>query len=171
MDEALTIAKNAEQNWSQTSVQQRADLLMAIARGMRKHRKDLIGAMVADTGKTVVEADVEISEAIDFANYYAFNILEWANLSDIKWRSKGTILVTPPWNFPCSIPAGGILAALATGNCVIFKPAPESVLVGWELVKIFWEAGVSPNVLQFIHCQDEPGEVRLFKILASRQLF
>lgn len=156
IDEALNIAQKAEKAWSQTSVKQRSDLLMAIAVGLRKHRKDLIGVMVADTGKTVVEADVEISEAIDFANYYAINILEWSRLSDIHWRPKGTILVAPPWNFPCSIPSGGILAALATGNCVIFKPPPESVLVGWELAKIFWEAGVNSNVLQFINCEDEP---------------
>jgi RHH-type proline utilization regulon transcriptional repressor/proline dehydrogenase/delta 1-pyrroline-5-carboxylate dehydrogenase len=156
LNEALNCAKKAEQNWSQTSIQQRAELLHKIAQGFRKHRKDLIGAMVADTGKTVVEADVEISEAIDFANYYAVNLQEWSRLTDIQWRSKGTILVAPPWNFPCSIPSGGILAALVTGNCVLFKPPPESVLVGWELVKIFWEAGVSQNVLQFINCKDEP---------------
>lgn len=156
VDEALNIAKKTEETWSQTPFRERAELLMDIAKKLRKHRKDLIGAMVADTAKTIVEADVEVSEAIDFANYYAFNILEWNRLNDIRWRSKGTVLVAPPWNFPCSIPSGGILAALAAGNCVIFKPAPESVLVGWELVKIFWESGVSPDILQFINCEDEP---------------
>lgn len=154
--EALQVSQNAQKNWTQIGPEERAHLLFQIAQGFRKHRKDLIGAMIADTGKTVFEADVEISEAIDFADYYAFNIQEWFRLTDISWKPKGTILVAPPWNFPCSIPSGGILAALAAGNCVIFKPAPEAVLVGWELVKIFWEAGISQSVLQFINCQDEP---------------
>ena len=43
----------------------------------------------------------------------------------------GVVVVAPPWNFPLSIPAGGVLAALAAGNAVILKPAPEAVLVGW----------------------------------------
>jgi RHH-type transcriptional regulator, proline utilization regulon repressor / proline dehydrogenase / delta 1-pyrroline-5-carboxylate dehydrogenase len=163
VDEALETAKRVEKSWASTSIEERAHLLAKIAQGLKKHRDDLIGAMVADTGKTVFEADVEISEAIDFANYYRQSLLEWSRFPDVQWSSKGTVVVTPPWNFPCSIPAGGILASLTTGNAVIFKPAPESVLVGWELAKIFWEAGVSKEVLQFITCEDEPAGSKLIQ--------
>jgi RHH-type transcriptional regulator, proline utilization regulon repressor / proline dehydrogenase / delta 1-pyrroline-5-carboxylate dehydrogenase len=156
VDEALKVAKEAEKKWQYTSVKERSELLAKVAQGMRSKRGNLIGAMVADTGKTVPEADVEVSEAIDFAEYYRRNVEELQYLEDIEWKAKGTVLVAPPWNFPCSIPAGGILAALATGNCVLFKPAAESVLVGWELVQIFWEAGISQDVLQFITCEDDP---------------
>lgn len=153
---ALETAKKNEEKWSQTSLQERIHLLANIANELRRHRADLIGVMVADTGKTVMEADVEISEAIDFADYYRTNIEEWHHLPDVEWKAKGTILIAPPWNFPCSIPVGGILAALATGNCVIFKPATEAILVGWHLAQIFWKAGISRKVLQFITCEDEP---------------
>lgn len=156
VEEALQTAKRVEKNCAETSVENRAHLLAKVAQGLKKHRGDLIGAMVADTGKTVQEADVEISEAIDFASYYRQSLLEWLKLPDVAWIPKGTVVVTPPWNFPCSISAGGILAALACGNAIIFKPASEAVLVGWELAKIFWEAGVSQEVLQFITCEDEP---------------
>lgn len=163
IDEALNIAQKAQSHWAQTSVQQRAALLMEVANGLERQRADLIGAMAADTGKTISEADVEISEAIDFARYYALNIQEWSSLTDIKWQAKGTVLVAPPWNFPCSIPVGGITAALAAGNCVLFKPAPESVLVGWILAQICWQAGVNKDVLQFINCDDEPVGSRLIQ--------
>lgn len=153
---AIETAKKAEMHWAQTSLKERMELLARISIELRRHRADLIGAMVADTGKVVSEGDVEVSEAIDFANYYRLNLKEWNLLRDIHWKPKGTILVAPPWNFPCSIPAGGILAALATGNCVIFKPAPESILVGWHLVQLFWKAGISREVLQFITCEDDP---------------
>lgn len=153
---AISAAKSAEREWSQTSALERSKLLSAIANEMRLQRGNLIGAMVADTGKTVTEADVEVSEAIDFADYYALNIEEWNRLPDVEWRPKGSVLVTPPWNFPCSISAGGILAALATGNCVIFKPPSEAILVAWCLAEIFWKAGVSRRVLQFITCEDNP---------------
>lgn len=163
IDKSLATAKAAELTWSQLSIKERSDLLGRIAVKLRKSRSELIGAMIADTGKTIQEADIEVSEAIDFADYYRFNSEEWASLIDIQWKPKGTILVAPPWNFPCSIPAGGILASLATGNCVIFKPASESVLVGWILVQLFWEAGISPHVLQFMTCEDEPIGSQLVK--------
>lgn len=160
---ALETAKKAEASWAAVSIKERSHLLAVVAQKMREQRGELIGAMIADTGKTVNEADVEISEAIDFAEYYRRNVEELHNLVDIEWRPKGTVLVAPPWNFPCSIPAGGILAALATGNCVIFKPPSESVLVGWILAQIFWEAGVSKEVLQFLTCQDDPVGSELVK--------
>lgn len=156
IDLALTCAKEAEHRWSSTSVEERFDLLGRIAEGLMQKRGDLIGAMAADTGKPLQEADIEVSEAIDFANYYRYNLLEWSRLPGMQWRSKGTILVAPPWNFPCSIPSGGILASLAAGNCVLFKPAPEATLTGWHLAQIFWQAGISKQVLQFIPCEENP---------------
>src|SRR5262249_4616822 len=97
-----------------------------------------------------------VSEAVDFAEYYRRHAEQVNYWQDIRWHSKGTVLVAPPWNFPCSIAAGGIIAALVTGNCVLFKPAPEAVLVGWQLAQSFWNAGISKEVLQFIPCLDEP---------------
>ena len=67
----------------------------------------------------------------------------------------GVVVVTPPWNFPLSIPAGGVLAALAAGNAVVLKPAPEAVLVGWWLATCLWDAGVPREVLQFLPCPDD----------------
>jgi RHH-type transcriptional regulator, proline utilization regulon repressor / proline dehydrogenase / delta 1-pyrroline-5-carboxylate dehydrogenase len=64
-------------------------------------------------------------------------------------------VVAPPWNFPLSIPAGGVLAALAAGNAVLLKPALEAVLVGWCLVQALWAAGVPRQILQFVPCPDD----------------
>ncbi len=153
---ALDTAFQAHLQYRDSSFEERSALLVNVAQKLRQRRGALIGAMIADTGKTIFEGDVEVSEAIDMAEYYSLNLLLWASLGDLEWHSKGVVLVAPPWNFPCSIPAGGILAALAGGNSVIFKPAPEAVLVGWTLVQAFWEAGVSPEVLQFFNCLDEP---------------
>ncbi len=156
VDGAIRFAKEKETQWRASTIQERCSLLSAIAHKMREKRADLIGVMMADGGKTVIEADVEISEAIDFAEYYSRSLRELHTYSDIEWKPRGTILITPPWNFPISIPAGGILAALATGNCVLFKPAPEAVLSGYFLAKLLYEAGVSKDVLQFFQCVDDP---------------
>jgi RHH-type proline utilization regulon transcriptional repressor/proline dehydrogenase/delta 1-pyrroline-5-carboxylate dehydrogenase len=71
------------------------------------------------------------------------------------------VLVTPPWNFPIAIPAGGVLAALMAGNAVILKPAPETVLAAWVLAGLLWDAGVPRQVFQFLPTADEPVGSRL----------
>lgn len=163
LEKTLQASAKAFAEWSKKTVKERSNLLAEIAHELRCSRADLIGAMVADTGKTIPEADVEVSEAIDFAEYYRRNLEEITSLKDVQWTPKGIVLVAPPWNFPCSIPAGGILAALAAGNCVIFKPASEAVLVGWQLVQTLWKAGISKEVLQFFTCEDDPVGSQLVK--------
>ena len=156
IDKALVCAKENEERWAHSSLEKRTHLLAKAAAKMREKRGDLIGVMVSDGGKTILEADPEVSEAIDFAEYYWRSMQEMSQFADVTHKPKGTVLVTPPWNFPISIPAGGILAALVTGNCVLFKPAPEAVLSGWVLVNILWEAGIPKEILQFINCVDDP---------------
>lgn len=146
---ALSTAVAAQPSWEARGVAERGELLRRAASVIAKQRGETIGAMLLDAGKNIREADVEISEAIDFANYYSFS------LDDAGWRdgtigkSAGVVVVTPPWNFPYAIPAGGVLAALMAGNSVILKPARESVLVSWMLVQQLWEAGIPHDVLQF----------------------
>lgn len=163
IDEALDVAKTHVAYWSRKKVEARCEHLAAAARIMREKRGELIGVMMRDGGKTFVEGEPEVSEAIDFAEYYLRSMKKIDGCQDIHWKSKGVILVAPPWNFPISIPAGGLCAALVTGNCVIFKPAPEAVLSGWALVNIFWEAGVPKEILQFVNCVDEPVGSNLIK--------
>ena len=163
LEEALDTASKAHETWKKTSLEYRLDILSKVGRLMKISRGDLMGVMMADTAKIISEADVEISEAIDFVDYYSHNIADIMRLSDIQWNAKGPVLITPPWNFPCSIPVGGIVAALAAGNSVIFKPAPEAVWVGWMVAQIFWEAGIGKDVLQFVNCQDKPYGSQLIK--------
>jgi RHH-type transcriptional regulator, proline utilization regulon repressor / proline dehydrogenase / delta 1-pyrroline-5-carboxylate dehydrogenase len=154
-DKAITCAAQQANAWGDQPFDARSHLLGKVAKLFRERRADLIGAMMLDGAKTAQEADPEVSEAIDFLEYYRKTWTEQLELGDIKWSPKGTILVTPPWNFPCSIPVSGIAAALTTGNSVLFKPAPEAVLVGWHVAKAFWDAGISKEVLQFIPCPDD----------------
>jgi len=114
--------------------------------------EESIAIMSRDAGKTVAEADPEISEAIDFANYYALSAIS-LNLEK-ESSPVGVVVVVPPWNFPYAIPTGGICAALAAGNTVIFKSAPETVATSWHLVNQLWKAGVPKNVLQFVSTED-----------------
>ncbi len=156
VDRALDAARAARTAWGARSASERRARLEACADELERRRGDLIGAMILDGAKTVTEADAEVSEAVDFARYYARELVEMTSqLADCVMAPLGVVVVTPPWNFPLSIPAGGTLAALAAGNAVILKPAPEAVLVGWWLARCLWQAGIPRDVLQFLPCPDD----------------
>jgi RHH-type transcriptional regulator, proline utilization regulon repressor / proline dehydrogenase / delta 1-pyrroline-5-carboxylate dehydrogenase len=155
VDRALSVAVQAQGEWGARSLDERRTILLRCAAELAHRRGDLIGAMVLDGAKTVTEADPEVSEVIDFARYYAHSLALGDELAGCQPEPLGVVVVTPPWNFPLSIPAGGVLAALMAGNPVIFKPAPEAVLVGWELAQALWAAGVPYEALQFLPCPDD----------------
>ena len=158
IDRALDVAQGAKTTWANTPISTRQAVLVASAEHLARYRADLIGVMMLDGGKRATEADTEVSEAIDFANYYArsLDIADTA-LADCTFEPFGVVLVTPPWNFPLAIPCGGVLAAVMAGNVVLLKPAPEAVLVGWKMCQVLWEAGIPREVLQFVPTTDDAG--------------
>ena len=152
---ALDAARGAQAAWAARAAAERRGLIDSVARVLARRRGDLIGAMIVDSAKTVTEADPEVSEAIDFARYYARAIGAGDTVDGGRMEPLGVVVVAPPWNFPLSIPAGGVLAALAAGNAVLLKPAPEAVLVGWHLATALWDAGIPRALLQFVPCPDD----------------
>jgi RHH-type proline utilization regulon transcriptional repressor/proline dehydrogenase/delta 1-pyrroline-5-carboxylate dehydrogenase len=152
---AVAIAKADPLGWRLKSFKDRHQILSKVAMEIRHARGDLMGAAAANTGKVFPESDVEVSEAVDFAEYYPHSAKAFADIESIRCRSKGVGVVISPWNFPIAIPCGGIAASLAAGNTVIFKPSSDAVLVAWELCQCFWRAGVSKQVLQFLPCSGE----------------
>jgi len=149
---AVECAAEDADGWRSMPVEQRFELLGRVAQELRIARGDLIGAALADGGKTPMESDPEISEAIDFLEFYRDTARWWQQMPTLKAQPKGVVVVVPPWNFPVAIPCGGVAAALAAGNTVIIKPASDAVLVAWEMCQCFWRAGVSRKALQFLPC-------------------
>ena len=152
---ALDAARPAQAAWAARTEAERRRAVDTAATVIARRRGELIGAMIVDGAKTVAEADPEVSEAIDFARYYARAIGATHAMDGCRLEPLGVVLVAPPWNFPLSIPAGGVLAALAAGNAVLLKPAPEAVLVGWHLATALWDSGVPQSILQFVPCPDD----------------
>ena len=149
---AVESARSDPSGWREKSVEERSLLLAAVAQELRLARADLMGAALADGGKTLRESDPEVSEAIDFCEYYRRSAVELSRVVGLESEAKGVVVVVPPWNFPIAIPCGGVAAALAAGNTVILKPSSDTVLVAWELCQAFWRAGVSRQALQFLPC-------------------
>jgi RHH-type proline utilization regulon transcriptional repressor/proline dehydrogenase/delta 1-pyrroline-5-carboxylate dehydrogenase len=152
IEKAVTTAGNDPDGWRRKTHKQRHRILSKVALELRKARGDLIGAAAANTGKVFTESDVEVSEAVDFAEYYPYSAAAFFDIDHLQCRGRGVGVVISPWNFPIAIPCGGIAAALAAGNTVIFKPSSEAVLAAWEVCQCFWRAGIPRSVLQFVPC-------------------
>ncbi|CAL4860901.1 bifunctional proline dehydrogenase/L-glutamate gamma-semialdehyde dehydrogenase [Microbacterium sp. MM2322] len=131
---------SAADAWGSLPAADRADVLLRAARALEARRGELIEVAASETGKTLAEADVEVSEAVDFARYYAATARELDSVSGAVFVPARLTVVTPPWNFPVAIPAGGALAALAAGSGVVFKPAPQARRCAAVVAEAIWEA-------------------------------
>ncbi len=157
VDGVVATALSAQSDWGARSTRERAAILREAARALQERRGPLLTVMAAEGGKTVQEADPEISEAIDFARYYAdraVDLGEGLSADGARFTPDRVVLVTPPWNFPIAIPLGGVLAALAAGAAVIIKPAHATVGCVEVGVAALHFAGVPASALQVVRVAD-----------------
>lgn len=147
--QALEVAKNSQ--FTQKSHDEIYQILAKSAELMRERRGDLIGLAALEVGKTFLELDPEVSEAIDFIEFYPHSLetLKKQN-PKVKFTPKGIGVTIAPWNFPIGISAGTVAAPLAAGNVVIYKPSSLSTLTGYKLCKCFWDAGIPKDALIFL---------------------
>ena len=150
VEQIVKIAAADPGHWRDTTIEERHKIMYDAANRLGNMRGDLIGCMCAITGKTVTEGDVEVSEGIDYCRFYTTSMKKFYALDDVDIKAKGTVLVISPWNFPCAIPCGGVVAGLASGNTVILKPASVAAPVAWLFAKAFWDAGVPKEALQVV---------------------
>ncbi len=161
VDEAVACARRDPDGWRARPVAERAEVLRGAAQVLRERRAELMGIALAEAGKILGESDAEVSEAVDFCEFYARSAEAIAELPGLRAAGRGVVAVVPPWNFPIAIPCGGVAAALAAGNTVILKPAPEAVATAWLLCECFWSAGVPRTVLQFVYGENDDAATRL----------
>ena len=152
LEKAVSVAKEDKDGWRDLSHTQRHEALKKVAINVRKRRDDLIGVAAAELGKVFTETDVEVSEAVDFLEFYPYSVQYFEQYKNLEFKGRGVGLVVPPWNFPVAIPLGGVAAILASGNTAIIKPASIAALTAYEMCKCFWDAGISKNTLQFVPC-------------------
>ncbi len=160
IDAEMRTVRSALPAWAARSAEERRFVLHAVAAELGRRRGDLVNAMVHEGNKTIAQADIEIAEAIDFARWYGDRALDLQH-HDAEGRPSavftplGVIAVIPPWNFPVAIPTGGVLSALAAGNGVVFKPAPEVPRCAEIVAECCWAAGVPRDVLRFVRTHDD----------------
>ncbi|MGM7678488.1 proline dehydrogenase family protein [Microbacterium sp. A94] len=154
LEQTITRTRSAAQAWGARPAAERAETLIRAAAALESRRAELIEVAASETGKVLSEADTEVSEAVDFARYYAAKARELDSVAGAGFVPSRVTVVTPPWNFPLAIPAGGVLAALAAGSGVIFKPAPEARRCAAVVAEALWEAGVPRDVLSLVDIEE-----------------
>lgn len=150
LDQVLAEAKAAGREWGALSGDERARILHRVGEAIEERRAEFLEVMAAEAGKTLDQGDPEVSEAIDFAHYYAELARELDHVDGARFTPAAVTLVTPPWNFPVAIPAGGVLAALAAGSAVVLKPAKLTARCGALIAETLWAAGVPADVLRLV---------------------
>ncbi|MEM9444044.1 MAG: proline dehydrogenase family protein [Verrucomicrobiota bacterium] len=159
-DKAISTAKNYFPTWSRRSPLQRIKILRRAAELMRQDVYKLAAWEVLEVGKQWSQAYADITEAIDFLEYYSNEMLRLAKVqehnlvpgetNDYQYYPLGVCAVIAPWNFPIAISCGMTAAALATGNTVVFKPSERSPITAYLLVKYLYAAGIPKEALHFV---------------------
>lgn len=168
-EELLAGLAGASASWRERGYEERAAILHRVGDVLSCRRGELIEVAASEAGKTIDQADPEVSEAIDFCHHYATMSLRLADEKEMvgsRLEPVEVTVVASPWNFPLAIPTGGVAAALATGSAVVLKPAPPARRCAAEFVRAFHDAGVPEEVLALAAVED--GEVSRQLIVSER---
>ena len=157
--DAISAAQDAFQTWSDTPPRKRASYLLDVAEIARKRIYELVAWQILEAGKQWKQAYNDVTEAIDFLEYYAREMVYLASprylghapgeINEYFYQPKGVAVVIAPWNFPLAISCGMCAAAIVTGNCVLYKPSNQTPVIGYTLLQILQEANLPPGVFNF----------------------
>jgi len=157
---AMDAGRSAFASWSRVEPAERAELLFKAAGIIRRRKLELAAWMVYEVGKSWIEADAGVAEAIDFLEFYGREMLRLAGpqpltpfpgeANELVYIPLGTGAVIPPWNFPCAILAGMTSASFVAGNTVVLKPSSDAPATGYRFMEVIEAAGIPAGVVNYI---------------------
>jgi 1-pyrroline-5-carboxylate dehydrogenase len=159
VEPAVNAALKAFATWKNTTFEERAAFLFRVADVMRERKLEFMAWLVFEVSKNWLEADADVSETIDFCEFYAREALRLAKAEapiqlpgerdTLTYIPLGVGVVIPPWNFPCAIMAGMTVASIVCGNTVVLKPSSDSPTIAAKFVELLEECGVPEGVVNF----------------------
>lgn len=160
VEDAFKAANEAYKSWKTWSANDRAELMLRVSAIIRRRKAEIAAIMVYEAGKPWDEAVGDAAEGIDFIEYYARSMMDLAQGKPVLdregehnkyfYKSIGTGVTIPPWNFPFAIMAGTTLAPVVAGNTVLLKPAEDTPYIAYKLMEILEEAGLPKGVVNFV---------------------
>ncbi|WP_433948616.1 bifunctional proline dehydrogenase/L-glutamate gamma-semialdehyde dehydrogenase PutA [Brevundimonas diminuta] len=172
VDLAVNTAANAQLAWDRLGGAGRAPVLRAMADALEADLDRLVALLSREAGKTLNDGVAEVREAADFCRYYALlaerdfggrQTLKGptGETNELVLYGRGVFACISPWNFPLAIFTGQIAAALAAGNAVVAKPAEQTPLIAAEAVRLYYKAGLNPDLLALVPGRGETVGVAL----------
>lgn len=170
---AVQNARVAQKEWGVLSFRQRARFVMAARRIVFEQLDDIALLISKENGKPLMEAvSHDILPVMDLMTFFSkkakkllhkesiplgkWNLL--GHQSYLEYEPYGVVGVISPWNFPFSIPMGGVVMALLAGNTVVLKPSEYTPMVGLKIGKIFEKVGLPKHVLQIVTGDGSTGQ-------------
>lgn len=160
VEDAFKAANEAYKSWKTWSANDRAELMLRVSAIIRRRKAEIAAIMVYEAGKPWDEAVGDAAEGIDFIEYYARSMMDLVQGKPVLdregehnkyfYKSIGTGVTIPPWNFPFAIMAGTTLAPVVAGNTVLLKPAEDTPYIAYKLMEILEEAGLPKGVVNFV---------------------
>ncbi|MGW8704077.1 bifunctional proline dehydrogenase/L-glutamate gamma-semialdehyde dehydrogenase PutA [Brevundimonas sp. NPDC055814] len=172
VDAAVGAAAEAQVAWDRLGGAGRAPVLRAMADALEADLDRLVALLSREAGKTLNDGVAEVREAADFCRYYALlaerdfggrQTLKGptGETNELVLHGRGVFACISPWNFPLAIFTGQIAAALAAGNAVVAKPAEQTPLIAAEAVRLYYKAGLNPDLLALVPGRGETVGVAL----------
>jgi len=159
VDRMVRAAHAAQLGWDALGGEARAKLLERAADLYEQHREEFYSLCIREAGKTLIDAVLEVREAVDFLRFYASEARRQftrpmplpgptGEQNELRLHGRGVIASISPWNFPLAIFTGLASAPLAAGNAVIAKPAGQTPLIGALAVELMHRAGIPKDIVQ-----------------------
>ena len=147
--------------WETTPAASRRECLGRLADLIEANRPRFVALMAEEAGKTMVDAVAEVREAADFCRYYGVECERLfadgqvlpgptGESNTLEMHGRGAFACISPWNFPLAIFTGQVVAALAAGNTVVAKPAPQTPRIAAAAVDLMHRAGVPADAVRLV---------------------
>ena len=163
---AANAAQGAFDRWRHTPAPRRAEILFRLGEILIRNKDTFAADMTREMGKVLKETGGDVQEAIDCTYYTAgegrrlHGFTTPAEMPDkfamCVRQPVGLCGLITPWNFPMAIPSWKLIPALICGNTVVLKPAEDTPLSTYNLVKSCEEAGIPPGVVNLVTGYGEP---------------
>src|SRR6201993_1129128 len=160
VNEAVEAATKAFERWRLTPAPRRGEIIYRCAQILQERKEDYARDMTREMGKILKETRGDVQEAIDTAYYMAgegrrmfgpTTPSELPNKFALAVRQPlGVCAMITPWNFPMAIPSWKLLPALVCGNSCVIKPAQDTSLSTFNLVRTLTDAGVPNGVINVV---------------------
>lgn len=167
IDQAVQAAARAAESWSQSPIQQRADLLDAMGNKILQRADELGRLLAREEGKPLAEAKGEVARAGQIFKFFGGEALritgdKLASVRpglevDVTREAVGVVGLITPWNFPIAIPAWKLAPALAFGNTAVLKPSELTPACAHALASIADECGFPAGVINVVNGEGDAG--------------